>query len=99
VAVWRLETEFSDQELANLVIESGLEPQYVYGYGSFFLAAVRHTLLPKLDFGMLWRNGTEFDVIRAIKAKIALEICVVGKKGSKGAIAPASVEEGTEGPR
>jgi SAM-dependent methyltransferase len=76
------ETEFSDKEIAALVSEAGLEPEYVYGYGSFLLAAVRHVFLPTLDFGMLWRNGTELDVIRAIKTKTALDICVVAKKGA-----------------
>jgi SAM-dependent methyltransferase len=76
------ETEFSDKEIAALVSESGLEPKYVYGYGSFLLAAVRHVFLPTLDFGMLWRNGTELEVIRAIKTKTALDICVVAKKGA-----------------
>ena len=75
------ETEFSDREISALVSAAGLEPEYVYGYGSFLLAAVRHSLLPTLDFGMLWRNGTELDWIRAIKAKTALDICVVARKG------------------
>jgi SAM-dependent methyltransferase len=79
------ETEFSGPEISALVSEAGLEPQYVYGYGSFFLAAVRHAFLPTLDFGMMWRNGTELDVIRAVKAKTALDICVVARKGSEGA--------------
>jgi SAM-dependent methyltransferase len=74
------ETEFSDHELSSLVSEVGLDPQYVYGYGSFVLAAVRHVFLPTLDFGMMWRNGTELHVIRAVKAKTALEICVVARK-------------------
>ena len=74
------ETEFSDQEISALVSETGLEPKYVYGYGSFFLAAVRHVFVPTLDFGMFWRNGTELDAIRAVKAKTALDICVVARK-------------------
>jgi hypothetical protein len=32
------------------------------------------------SFWMLWRNGTELDVVRAIKTKTALDICVVAKK-------------------
>jgi ubiquinone/menaquinone biosynthesis C-methylase UbiE len=74
------ETEFSDQQISALVREVGLEPRYLTGYGSFFLAAVRHAFMPTLDFGMMWRNGTELEVIRAVKAKTALDICVVAKK-------------------
>jgi len=74
------ETEFSDREISALVREAGLEPRYVTGYGSFFLAAVRHTFIPTLDFGMMWRNGTELAAIRAVKAKTALDICVVARK-------------------
>jgi SAM-dependent methyltransferase len=85
------ETEFSDKEIAALVSEAGLEPEYVYGYGSFLLAAVRHVFLPTLDFGMLWRNGTELEVIRAIKTKTALDICVVAKKGA-GAEKPGAAD-------
>lgn len=93
------ETEFSDREISTLVREAGLEPQYVYGYGSFMLAAVRHAFLPTLDFGMLWRNGTELDVIRAVKVKTALDLCVVAKKGPLGMVAPARDEKGPEVPR
>lgn len=84
------ETEFSDREIAGLVREAGLQPEYVYGYGSFFLAAARHAFLPNLDFGMMWRNGTELDVIRAVKAKTALEICVVARKGQGWTDVPAN---------
>jgi SAM-dependent methyltransferase len=77
------ETEFSDQEISALVSEVGLEPQYVYGYGSFLLAALRHSFLPTLDFGMMWRNGKELRAIRALKAKTALDICVIARKGPK----------------
>jgi len=75
------ETQFSDKEISTLVREAGLEPHYVTGYGSFILAAVRHTFAPTLDFGMMWRNGTELAMIRAVKAKTALDICVVARKG------------------
>lgn len=78
------ETEFSDQEISALVREAGLEPRYVTGYGSFLLAAVRHSLVPTLDFGIMWRNGTELAVIRAVKAKTALDICVLARKCSSG---------------
>ena len=84
------ETEFSAREISALVDEAGLEPQYVYGYGSFLLAAVRHAFLPTLDFGMMWRNGKELDVIRAVKAKTSLDICVVARKSSGRADAGAS---------
>jgi len=84
------ETEFSAREISALVNQAGLDPQYVYGYGSFLLAAVRHAFLPTLDFGMMWRNGTELDVIRAVKAKTALDICVVARKRSEKADAGAS---------
>ena len=60
----------------------------------FTLAAVRQSrnlmlespaaLLPTLDFGMMWRNGTELDVIRAVKVKTALEICGVARNGRGG---------------
>lgn len=93
------ETEFSDQELSALVSEVGLEPQYVYGYGSFFLAAVRHAFLPTLDFGMMWRNGTELDVIRAAKAKTALEICVVARKIPIEPVEPGNRAQEIEAPR
>lgn len=74
------ETEFSDQEISTIVREAGLEPKYLYGYGSFLLAAVRHAFLPTLDFGMFWRNGTELEMIRAVKTKTALDICVLAQK-------------------
>jgi len=74
------ETEFSSGEISGLVMDAGLKPQSVYGYGSFFLAAARHALMPTLDFGMMWRNGTELKVVRAIKARTALDICVVAQK-------------------
>lgn len=74
------ETQFSDQEISDLVRRAGLEPRYITGYGSFALAAVRHAFMPTLDFGMMWRNGTELDVVRAIKAKTALDICVLARK-------------------
>jgi ubiquinone/menaquinone biosynthesis C-methylase UbiE len=74
------ETQFSDRELSELMSKAGLDPHYVTGYGSFILAAVRHAFAPKLDFGMMWRNGTELDVVRAVKAKTALDICIVAKK-------------------
>jgi SAM-dependent methyltransferase len=90
------ETEFSDREISGLVSEAGLEPKYIYGYGSFFLAAVRHSFLPTLDFGMFWRNGTELDVIRAVKVKTSLEICVVAKKSRCGIGAPALDAQGSE---
>jgi SAM-dependent methyltransferase len=77
------ETQFNDREIAALVVEAGLEPQYVYGYGSFVLAAIRHSFLPTLDFGMMWRNGKELKAIRAVKAKTALDICVIARKGSE----------------
>ncbi len=76
------ETEYSDIEISDLVRDAGLEPRYLTGYGSFFLAAVRHVLIPTLDFGMMWRNGTELDLVRAVKAKTALDICIVARKGS-----------------
>jgi len=87
------ETEFSDRELSALVREVGLEPEYVYGYGSFFLAAIRHSLVPTLDFGMMWRNGTELDVIRAVKAKTSLDVCLVAKKGERRAVAMVQDEK------
>jgi ubiquinone/menaquinone biosynthesis C-methylase UbiE len=74
------ETEFSDREISTLVSDVGLAPSYVTGYGSFLLAAIRHAFLPTLDFGIMWRNGTELDAIRAVKAKTSLDICVVAKK-------------------
>lgn len=74
------ETQFSDREISGIVSRAGLEPKYVYGYGSFVLAAIRHALVPTLDFGMFWRDGTELDVIRAVKAKTALDVCAVAKK-------------------
>lgn len=76
------ETQFSDREISDLVRQAGLEPRYITGYGSFALAAVRHAFMPTLDFGMMWRNGTELDVVRAIKAKTALDICVLARKVS-----------------
>lgn len=82
------ESQFSEREISALVSDAGLEPQSVYGYGSFFLAAMRHAFLPTLDFGMLWRNGRELDWIRVVKAKTALEICVVARKGQSGLVAP-----------
>jgi SAM-dependent methyltransferase len=91
------ETEFSDREISALVREAGLEPKYVYGYGSFFLAAVRHSFLPTLDFGMMWRNGKEFKAVRAVKAKTSLDICVIARKGpgENNVVSPArkSVED------
>lgn len=90
------ETEFSDREVAALVSEAGLEPQSVYGYGSFFLAAVRHSFLPTLDFGMMWRNGKELRIVRAIKVKTALDICVVARKGSQDASVVPSVANAKE---
>ena len=57
-----------------------LDPSSVYGYGSFFLATARHLFLPNLDFGVMWRNGSELKTIRAVKAKTALDICVVATK-------------------
>ena len=93
------ETEFSDREISALVREAGLEPQYVYGYGSFFLAAVRHAVLPTLDFGMMWRNGTELRVVRAIKAKTSLDICVIARKGSEKADSEALHMASAQGKR
>lgn len=90
------ETEFSDREISQLVREAGVEPRYVYGYGSFFLAAARHAFFPTLDFGMFWRNGTELDAIRGMKAKTALDICVVAQKGPGVVEAPRNSERGTE---
>ena len=74
------ETQFSERQLRDLVNDAGLETKYVSGYGSFLLAAVRHSLVPTLDFGMFWRNGTELDFIRAVKARTALDICIVARK-------------------
>jgi SAM-dependent methyltransferase len=76
------ETQFSERQLRDLVAEAGLEAKYVSGYGSFVLAAVRHSLIPTLDFGMFWRNGTELDFIRALKTKTALDLCIVARKGA-----------------
>ncbi len=86
------ETEFSNHELSAVVSEAGLEPKYVYGYGSFVLAAARHAFFPNLDFGMFWRNGTELEMIRAVKAKTALDICVIARKssGEPGAPTPSA---------
>ena len=91
------ETEFSDHGLSSLVSEAGLDPQYVYGCGSFLLAAMRHAFLPTLDFGMFWRNGTELDAIRAVKAKTALDICVVARKYRDIVDAPERDKQGTGG--
>lgn len=74
------EMEFTDRQIREVVRRANLQPEYVYGYGSFVLAAVRHTIAPTLDFGMFWRDGTELDAIRAVKAKTALDICVVARK-------------------
>ena len=74
------ETQFSDKEISKLVRNSGLQPEQVYGYGSFLLAAIRHTFAPNLDFGVMWRNGSELKTLRAVKSKTALEICVVAMK-------------------
>jgi len=74
------ETQYSDREISALVAESGLQVEDVYGYGSFVLAAMRHALMPGLDFGMFWRNGTELPSIRAIKSKAALELCALASK-------------------
>lgn len=93
------ETEFSDREISALVREVGLEPKYVYGYGSFFLAAMRHSFLPNLDFGIMWRNGKEFKTVRAVKAKTSLDICVIARKSAEERIAGAPVTESIEGKR
>jgi GT2 family glycosyltransferase/SAM-dependent methyltransferase len=80
---WRYggwETQFSDREISGLVGEAGLQPCSVYGYGSFFLAAARHAFLPSLDFGMMWRVGISSNMVRKVKARTALDICVVAKK-------------------
>lgn len=90
------ETEFSEREISALVSDAGLEPESVYGYGSFLLATMRHVFLPTLDFGMMWRNGSELDWIRAVKAKTALEICVVARKGHGGPVARTSDALGNE---
>jgi hypothetical protein len=45
---------------------------------------------------MFWRNGTELDVIRAVKAKTALDLCVVARKVPHGFVAPVRNEEGPE---
>lgn len=80
---WRYggwETEFTERQLCDVVRRAALQPEYVYGYGSFALATIRHIVAPTLDFGMFWRDGTELDAIRAVKTKTALDICVVAKK-------------------
>ena len=77
------ETQFSDRQISILVADAGLETRSVYGYGSFFLAAMRHAFLPTLDFGMMWRSPDESKIIRAIRAKTALDICVVARKASE----------------
>lgn len=90
------ETEFSGREISAIVREAGLEPKSVYGYGSFFLAAARHAILPTLDFGMMWRNGNGLRVLRALQAKTALDICVVAQKGSEEADARTPTGESAE---
>lgn len=80
---WRYggwETEFTERQLCDVVRRAALDPEYVYGYGSFALATIRHMIAPTLDFGMFWRDGTELEAIRAVKTKTALDICVVAKK-------------------
>ena len=82
---WRYggwETQFSEREISSLISEAGLQPCSAYGYGSFLLAAARHALLPTLDFGMMWRTGMESRMVRVVKAKTALDICVVARKSS-----------------
>lgn len=74
------ETQYSDREIVALMEKAELDPMSVYGYGSFVLATVRHLFLPNLDFGVMWRNGSELNAVRAVKAKTALDICVVATK-------------------
>lgn len=74
------EREYSDREVVALMKKAELDPSSVYGYGSFFLATARYLFLPNLDFGIMWRNGSELKTIRAVKAKTALDICVVATK-------------------
>lgn len=90
------ETEYSDREIVALMKRAELEPTSVYGYGSFVLATARHLFLPNLDFGVMWRNGSELETIRAVKAKTALDICVVATKVSSAVIPKREVLIGSQ---
>jgi len=74
------ETEFSAQELTNLAVQTGFEPQICFGYGSFILASLRHFLVPTLGFGGMWRVGLNTAWVRAVKAHTAMDVCLVAKK-------------------
>lgn len=90
------ETEYSDREIVALMKRAELKPTSVYGYGSFMLATARHLFLPNLDFGVMWRNGSELETIRAVKAKTALDICVVATKAPTSLIAEREVLIGSK---
>jgi ubiquinone/menaquinone biosynthesis C-methylase UbiE len=90
------ETEYSDREIVTLTKKANMAPTSVYGYGSFVLATARHLFLPNLDFGVMWRNGSELRTIRAVKAKTALDICVVATKSCSSAIAEREVLTGSQ---
>lgn len=78
--VW--ETQFSETELRKLAESVGLVPEYSCGYGSFFLAVLRHFFFPNLNFGPSWSFWEWNSVLHFIKSHTALDICLVARKPS-----------------
>lgn len=74
------ETQFSAAEISELAVKAGFEPQLCYGYGSFTLAMVRHFLAPRLGFGGMWQMGLNTPWIRTVKARTAMDVCLVARK-------------------
>lgn len=74
------ETQFSERQLSDLAAKVGFEPQLCYGYGSLTLALVRHLIAPTLDYGRMWRVGLNSSWLRAVKARTAMDVCLVAKK-------------------
>jgi SAM-dependent methyltransferase len=74
------ETQFAAGELSKLVTRAGFDLQLCYGYGSFTLAVVRHLIAPALDYGKMWNVGLNPPWLRAIKARVALDVCVAASK-------------------
>ena len=69
------ETQFSGSQLCRMAQGSGFDVQDCYGYGSFWLALLRHFVFPTLEYDLGDRG-----LPRSLKAHTAIDVCVVGSK-------------------
>ncbi len=74
------ETQFSERELREIVRKAGFLPAHSSGYGSFWLALLRHFFFPNLNFdtdSRLWKSNA---LLQRVKSNTALDVCLVAFK-------------------